>query len=84
MGNSNSHSTNQTAHEQQQQQQEQPNNNNSTSPSTNTNRVRFSASLSSLSSFTSKYLFRAHKSYSLSTIDPSASAQPASHQVKIK
>lgn len=80
MGNSNSHSTNQSAHEQQQQQEQQPN------PSTNTNRIRFSPSLTSLSNFTSKYIFRTRRSYSLSTIDPtvSASARPtSSHQVKI-
>lgn len=74
MGNSISRSANQTAHE------EQPN----THSTTNTNRIQFSASLSSLSNFTSKYLFRARKSYSLSTIDPIAKEhQPpkASRQV---
>lgn len=73
MGNSISRSANQTAHE------EQPN----TNSTTNTNRIQFSASLSSLSNFTSKYLFRSRKSYSLTTINPVADEQTpkASHQV---
>lgn len=70
MGNTINRSANQTAHE------DLPN----THSATNTNR---SASLLSLSNFTSKFLFRARKSYSLSTIDPIASDQSsrASHQV---
>lgn len=74
-------------HEQQHQQQQQPQpqqSNNSTQSSTSTNRVRFSASLSSLSQFTSKYLFRTRKSYSLSTIDQSINARPTSHRVSPK
>lgn len=74
MGNTINRSANQTAHE-----EELPN----THSTTTTNRIQFSASLSSLSNFRSKFLFRARKSYSLSTIDPIASDQPTktSHQV---
>lgn len=73
MGNSISQSAKQSAHE------EQPN----TNSTTNTNRIPFSASLSSLSSFTNKFRFRSRRSYSLTTVDPvsSKSSAKTSNQV---
>lgn len=75
MGNSINRSENQIAHE-------QPANTNP-NVNANTNRIRFSESLSSLSNFTSKFLFRSRRSYSLSTIDPIPNERPSktSHQV---
>lgn len=73
MGNTIGRSANQSAHE------EQP----TTNSATNTNHIQSSASLSSLSNFTSKFLGRSRKSYSLSTIDPIPSDQTSTplHQV---
>lgn len=73
MGNSIRRSANQSAHE------EPSTRNSATNPNPNRNshRIRFSTSLSSLSSFTSKYLFRSRRSYSLSTINPISEERPA-------